>query len=294
MPDVAALFGESKDPSVVNSTIIFVALLQLTEVLGQVLEFMYDLSDASRTPLSPMTAVFESLMDSWLDSQDDFVRRIVSRGIDPPVPGAANLRLAYLGLRFLITRLNFSLPSQEQRQNKDSLTLQRIHIRRVAKEVFHFVKELNEADLRGFWLPMHAYTLTSVTSFLIRDALRSDDKQASQSRRIAPEMISILRHYESQYNWDLAENTLTSYGSVVDQLGLEVGGTGNGAANLDIPCMSLPDMEEIFINLDDYVQLEPEDFLPRFQPQVDEELALIAPSRPDLGYQPDTAGYQLQ
>lgn len=294
MPDARALCGDSEASTAYESASIFVALLELTEVLGRVLEFTYDVSNPSKSNRDSVSTFFESLMDSWQDSQDDFIQRIVCRGTDLPVPGAANLRLAYLGLKFLTARLNSSLSNQEPRQNEETSSLHRIHIRRAAKEIFHFVKELNQAQLQGFWLPMHAYTLTSATSFLIRDALRPDDKNASQSRRIVPEMVSILRRYQNDYNWDLAENTLASYGPVVDQLEFEVVGTGAAPANVDIPCLSLPDMEEVFINLDDYVQLEPEDFMPNFSFQVDEQLTLIAPPRTEIDNQINMATYQMQ
>lgn len=278
IPKVEQLCRHEESTSQPRSAYIFVALITLTEVLGHILEHIYDVVSPPMGMSETLSTTFESLLSEWEDSQSDGIRRMIFRGTNLEDPGAANLRLAYLGVKFLLKRWRLSTLTQATQRHDETVSLHRMQARRAAEEIFHFVQELDEPQLRGFWFPMHAYTLTSATSFLIRDALRHENTNQAVSRQIVSEMIVALRKCQEKSNWDLAESALKGYGHVVDKLNVVAGSSDPATTNIEpIPCLSLPELEEMFINLDDYMQLEPEDYLQDFPLQIDEQFSLIAP-----------------
>ncbi|KAL4865299.1 hypothetical protein BDV12DRAFT_174822 [Aspergillus spectabilis] len=172
---------------------IFVALTTLTDVLARYLEHVYSVS---RTPLqSPEMSELdlEQILRDWEESLSDDVRHLVLRGIHLDIPGAANFRLAYLAVKLLLRRLQLNMSRASLQVEDDTASPYYMHAQRAAEEIAYLVQELNEAQFRGFWIPVHAFSLTSATMFLLRSGLRMRSESRNSPLRIARDMVNTLQ-----------------------------------------------------------------------------------------------------
>lgn len=203
------------------------ALSGLSGVLDSYLRYLYHIRDDQSGPGS--IEDLELKLNHWIDSLRPDTRRIITRGSDLRAPGAANLRLSYLSIRFLLCRLK--LDQGRERKGTDFTTLgnRYMQVQSTAEDIVIFIQELDDEQLNDFWFPMSAFTFTSVTTALLRFAVETKGSQAAAgqntSLQLAWDMILALRNLRDRVGWDLGEHCLQQYSSVVEKL-IEVPGTG--------------------------------------------------------------------
>lgn len=205
-------------PSQTAAASIFIALTSLTEILGRYLEHIYAVSDTLYSPELSGTDL-ERLLSEWEDSLTDDIRRLVLRGNNLDAPGAANFRLAYLAVKLLLRRIQLDLEKSTMHTEDDTIAPSSIPAQRAAEEIVHLVQELNESHLRGFWMPVHAFSLTSATTFLLRIGLRMKNSTRNAPLRIARDMIITLQEHRENCDWDLADHCLNNCSDLVDKIG---------------------------------------------------------------------------
>ncbi|KAI1084722.1 fungal-specific transcription factor domain-containing protein [Whalleya microplaca] len=197
---------------------VFIALVRLTEVLYQYLEQIYTV-DKTRDSIHHN---IECDLDDWVENLDGRCRRIIIRGTELDIPGAANLRLAYLSTRLLTSRIQ--LNSDKEALNADPVWIRNryIQVRRTAEEIMLFTQELLEEQLDDFWLPVAAFTFSSTVTFLLRCALEIDDDSTgltrSSSLKMARDLLASLRQHREKFSWDLADIALAQHTEVVEKL----------------------------------------------------------------------------
>ncbi|PYH69156.1 uncharacterized protein BO88DRAFT_443804 [Aspergillus vadensis CBS 113365] len=214
---------------------IFIAFTTLTEVLGQYLEYIYHVSSPVRKTMTSLS----HLLTNWEDSLDTQTRHIIRRGTNLTTPGAANLRLAYLSVKLLLRRIALDLDDEQtetsdidNRNDSTSSSVSFTQVERVAEEIVHLVRELDEHQLRGFWIPAQAYSLTSATTFLLRSGLcrvksHSLDSGNNPPLELAKEMIATLQSHRQMFGWDLGDDCLSKCGELVERIAsLDNAGTG--------------------------------------------------------------------
>jgi hypothetical protein len=89
---------------------------------------------------------------------------------------------------------------------------------RAAEEIVHLVEELDESYFCGFWIPVHAFSLTSATTFLLRSGLLRRNLNGNAPLKLAKDMISTLRSHRDNFNWDLADNCLANCSDLVEKI----------------------------------------------------------------------------
>lgn len=225
IPTKEILCPPDASQSQIAGTSIFVALLTLTEVLGRYLEHIYHVAKPPNIESSPMPVDFEAILTNWEDTlPDNAMRRLVMRGNNLENPGAANLRLSYLSVKLLLSRI-----SSDPSISLPNVNHSRLQAQRVAEEVVHLVEEVAPPQLSGFWLPTNAFALTSATTFLLRSALRPvASANRNTALELAKEMIGALKTHRRYHAWDLADDCLASCENVV--AGIEA---GNVTANAE-------------------------------------------------------------
>lgn len=197
---------------------IFLSLITLTEVLGTYLQHVYKVSESTPYPPEMSSVDLERLLTDWEESLSGDIRRIVLRGTHLNAPGAANFRLAYLAVKLLLRRIQLDLDADTMKADDDTTSPFYTQAQRAAEEIVHLVKELDESHFRGFWIPVHAFSLTSATTFLLRSGLRKRNSYPNAPLKLAEDMISTLRSHRDRFSWDLADNCLMTCSDLVEKL----------------------------------------------------------------------------
>ncbi|CAG8363090.1 unnamed protein product [Penicillium salamii] len=220
---------------------IFIALTTLTNILAQYLENVYSVSKSC--PSTEMSALdLECLLSEWEETLTEDVRRIALRGTLLNVPGAANFRLAYLAVKLLLRRIQLDLSQASTQVIHDTMPPCYANAQRVAEEIMHLVQELNANQLTSFWLPIHAFSITSATMFLLRCSLHTRNQSHNLPLQIAKDMIYALQVHKDNFGWDIADDCLSNCSGLVEKFGN--GGLSEGS---DLSSLESPDLTQ---NLD--------------------------------------------
>ncbi|KAI0596368.1 fungal-specific transcription factor domain-containing protein [Biscogniauxia sp. FL1348] len=205
-------------PAELEAIPIFIALSGLTDVLDHYLQYLYRLNRDANSSVRNL----EFRLNQWVESLEDGVRWVITRGTQLNLPGAANLRLAYLLLQLLTHRIQLEDDRSKGDVHADGLATRYIHVRRTAEDIVLLVKELQEQQLGDFWLPTSAFTFPLTVTFLLRCALETENSPAglagSMSLRLASELISALRQHRESSSWDLGDICLAQHAEVVEKL----------------------------------------------------------------------------
>ncbi|KAJ5932617.1 hypothetical protein N7516_007106 [Penicillium verrucosum] len=217
---------------------IFVALTTLTDVLARYLEHVYCVSKhASYAEMSAMD--LEQVLSDWEESLADDVRRLVIRGTNLDVPGAANFRLAYLAVKLLLRRIQLDLSNGSAQTEESTPSPLHMHAQRSAEDITHLIQELDETQLQGFWIPVHAFSITSATMFLLRSGLRMKGNNRNTPLHVAKDMINTLQAHRQRFDWDIADNCLAHCSDLVEKLGMD-----NLQTEYDLSASGFPDLAE--------------------------------------------------
>ena len=230
IPTAEDIFGQGASSAHKAAATRFVALVTLTQVLSHCLEHVYHLG-AGVTSRQETYLDLDNLLVIWEDSLPEDLRRPIIRGRTLSGQGTANLRLAYLSVKLLVCRIQLDW---DRGSSKDDLNSHHcIHARRVCEEMVDFVQELDETRLGEFWMPPHAHTLTSATTFLMRIALRSRGSALNPSLKLARTMIDTLQSYRDQYDWDMADHCLSNCSDLIEKIEYACNTTNTSPAELD-------------------------------------------------------------
>jgi hypothetical protein len=201
-----------------KATLVFAALAGLTDVLAHYLEVLYDTTKSRRAD----TAGLEHRLNQWIDRLESSVRHIITRGNDLTLPGAANLRLAYLSVQLLLRKFTLEEDTASEDPGSAALANRYIQVRRTAEDIVILVQELQPEQLGDFWMPVSAFVFQSATTFLIRCALETQESVGglaqSSSLRLASDLLAALRSHRQDSGWDLGDICLAQHSEVVEKL----------------------------------------------------------------------------
>ncbi|CAO2654932.1 Nn.00g116650.m01.CDS01 [Neocucurbitaria sp. VM-36] len=187
-----------------RATTTFIYLCKLSQILGDVLPFVYSLQ-LEEEEVSRSLRRTECVLDDWAIALPGYLRPDSSPY--SAVNGASNLWFSYLSVKVLICRLAFkttlkcSKPSfSEARQYRLAL------LREASCDVVDFVTSLNEAQLREFWMPYTSYLLVTATTILLRCTIECG---AIETKRVCATKLLLfidrLRRASEISGWDLAD-----------------------------------------------------------------------------------------
>ena len=189
----------------------FIALCNLTEILGKMLDHLYDLS-INDTAVEATTKSYRRIEISiydWEEALPSALRSQVAGTRDLSIKGAANLRLCFLSTKFLLQKMQFDSTCQDQSSPPEAVSVNRKATQKVAKEIADFVTKLRPLDLGDFWLPMGAFLLSSAATFLLRCVLDnlndSSGGEGTSALHEASRMIDALKSHRDGFGWDLGD-----------------------------------------------------------------------------------------
>lgn len=200
-----------------EASAVFIELMNLTDVLDHCLEQVYTI----RTETQGSSRNLELELNKWVDSLTGDIRRIIIRGSNLNIPGASNLRLAYLATRLLLRRIDLDRERQAPGSNAEQMANRVMEARRTAEDIVVLVQELGEAQLGDYWLPVVAFTFSATVTFLIRCALETEQAAGlaqSGSLRMASDLLDSLRSHHKNFGWDLGDICLAQHSDVIDKL----------------------------------------------------------------------------
>ena len=191
--------------------------MNLTEVLDHCLEHVYNIRLEGQGPARNL----ELELNRWVDSLVGDIRKVIIRGSNLDIPGASNLRLAYLATRLLLRRIDLDKERKAQDPSSEVMANRTMEARRTAEDIVVLVQELGETQLGDFWLPVAAFTFSSTVTFLIRCALETEQTAGlaeSASLRMANDFLESLRSHQRTSGWDLADICLAQHSEIVEKL----------------------------------------------------------------------------
>ncbi|KAJ5145912.1 uncharacterized protein N7515_000476 [Penicillium bovifimosum] len=195
---------------------VFIELMNLTDVLDCCLEHVYSIRSTQVPPRN-----LELELNKWIDSLTGDIRKIIIRGSNLAIPGATNLRLAYLAIRLLLRRIDLDREKRSPDSNPEQMANRVMEARRTAEDIVVLVQELGEAQLSDFWMPVVAFTFSATVTFLIRCALETERAAGlaqSGSLRMANDLLVSLRSHQKNLSWDLADICLAQHSEVIERL----------------------------------------------------------------------------
>ncbi|KAI8674817.1 Zn(2)-C6 fungal-type domain-containing protein [Fusarium keratoplasticum] len=218
-PTIENLCEKGSSAEKVSKASIYVALVGLTDVLDLHLNHIYQLRKSDE--LGDVTHL-ELALNNWIDSMGDRVRRIIIRGTNLDIPGAPNLRLAYLTVRLLLQRIELEAEKRISNAGDGRLLNCYMEARRTSEEMLILTQELQPEHLADFWLPSSAFSFPAAVSFLLRCALETENSPSglsqSNSLKIASDLLAALRSHKEKHAWDLGDICLAQHTEVVDKL----------------------------------------------------------------------------
>ena len=217
-PEIGFFCDQQLSPATSEAASVFIALSGLTEVLDHYLQHLYCVNHNQNA----QTAHLEFRLNQWVEGLGTDVRRIITRGTHLELPGAANLRFAYLSTHLLLRRVELENEREKGDIGTEMLENRYMQVRRTAEEIVMLVQELREGHLRDFWLPMTAFIFPSTTTFLLRCALETENSQAgvaqNSSLSLAWDLITALQGHRDNIGWDLGDMCLSQYQKIVQRL----------------------------------------------------------------------------
>lgn len=186
-------------------------------------------------------------LNKWIENLTGHVRKIIIRGTNLEIPGASNLRLAYLAIKLLLRRIELDRERQRHESDPEELANHIIDARRSAEDIVVLVQELEEWQLGDFWLPVASFTFVTTVTFLIRCSLEMDQNSTSLSQSpsllMAQEFLSSLSLFQRKYGWDLSDLCLAQHHEVVAKLLTSMPEDDPlGEANIETRQPFMPDM----------------------------------------------------
>ncbi|KAG0156168.1 hypothetical protein PDIDSM_3345 [Penicillium digitatum] len=237
---------------------VFIELMNLTNVLDHCLEQVYSIRIETQGP----TRNLELELNKWVDSLTGDIRKIIIRGSNLNIPGASNLRLAYLATRLLLRRIELDRERQAPHSNVEHMANRVMEARRTAEDIVILVQELGEAQLGDYWLPVVAFTFSATVTFLIRCALETEQVAGlaqSGSLRLASDLLDSLRLHRKNFGWDLGDICLAQHSDIIDKLlKSEPPAENTGETNVELRQPFVPEMafvDDMFPSTWDILQI---------------------------------------
>lgn len=244
--------------SQIRTASVFIALVSLTDVLDQHLQQIYNV----RKDKPWNTTSLELSLNRWVDSLSGSCRLVILRGTRLDIPGAANLRLAYLTLRLLLQRIQLEADKLSYDLPDDRLLNRYVQARHTSEEILILTQEFQPEQLGDFWLSISAFCFPATVNFLLRCGLETENSPQglaqSGSFRIARDLIATLRRHQEKYGWDLGDICLAQHGEVIDKILAGVTSEDQGGSgSLDAHDFVMPDasiIDQFFPSLWDPLQ----------------------------------------
>ncbi|KAF1832417.1 hypothetical protein BDW02DRAFT_649158 [Decorospora gaudefroyi] len=194
-PTVSSLISAKATAQQKSATTCFVHLCGLTELLAEILPFVYRINP-DRVQLAREIDRFKLELDN-LETQ-------LPQWLPSPIrPGTPMLWLSFLSIRLVLARVIFRAAVLD---GDGSIGRNRMDQLRIASSaVLDFILAMGEAQFLDFWLPYATHLLVHAITVSLRCTVETQDHETRNSSVARLErVIAHIQHARDNYDWDLA------------------------------------------------------------------------------------------
>ncbi|CAK1363200.1 putative transcriptional regulatory protein [Cercospora beticola] len=200
-----------------SSQSLFVQLCKLSQILGQLLPFVYTLKNDPADTMRSLRRV-ECLVDDWETELPASLQHAGSG--DCLTNGVSNLRFCHLTIKLLLCRIAFKTTTSDVSASPAEARPYRLGmLREAAFLLIDFVTALTQTQLSEFWLPYTAHLLVTAATITLRCLLESTD---TITKRTCVEKLAQFRDRlqkaKAESNWDLADFCLERCAEPIDKI----------------------------------------------------------------------------
>ena len=198
LPVIESLLPAKATTSQRCSSICFLHLCSLTEILGDILPFVYQLKPEPQEMIRAVERLRCSL--------DDLRSKLPDWLPLPNQPGTSNLWFCFLYTRLLISRLSLRAAVLDGEatgtpSNNDRLA----ELCGTSTAVLDFIISLDESQFQDFWLPYCGHLLVLATMVALRCTVESDTDARSAHITRLQQFLSRIQFAHDHYEWDIAD-----------------------------------------------------------------------------------------
>ncbi|KAJ6788503.1 hypothetical protein PWT90_01617 [Aphanocladium album] len=257
LPTIQHLCRPDSTQSQLQVASIFTALVGLTAVLDLSLGQIYNIEEHESN-----IAQIESALQEWIESLVGTNRQIIMHATKLDVPGACNLRLAYLSMKLLMQRIQLEAARQDPGSSDEYKLNVFLKGRQVAEEILIFTQNLRPSQLNDFWLSVGAFVYPTTLNFLLRHALETEHSPMglaqTSSFQLARQFVDVLRVHKEKHSWDMGDVCLAQHAEIVEKVLANLAPENHGADNIfDLQDFAIPDasiLDDFFPSLWDPLQ----------------------------------------
>ncbi|KAK2744616.1 hypothetical protein FQN57_004221 [Myotisia sp. PD_48] len=209
LPTISVLVPQANPTQLrVRAAHCYIALCQLTEILGDLLPLVYGLQPKPVKDTSKILRRMRTDLDRWEDSLPDWLRFPQDPNQGSP-SGASSLQLAFLALKMLVSRVELQEVNNSDNPNPEARRYFQTECRKAAEEIVQFLMSLKPPQYQEFWMSYSAYHLTSTATLLVRSALETSDPEIARSCLGNVDLLrSVLERARTEHDWDVADMCL--------------------------------------------------------------------------------------
>ncbi|EKG17962.1 Transcription factor fungi [Macrophomina phaseolina MS6] len=206
LPSVTVLLtpGNESDDRI-KAAECFIQLCKLSQILGDVLSYVYDLSEQHKGIWKELRRL-ECDLDEWEGGLPEHLQAEALEN-STSVSGASSLHLGYLSVRMLLCRVSLRAASWED--TLDAGDIRQYHmttLRRAATRITDFVVSLRSCQLKEFWLSFTGHLLVASATVLLRCAIDTSDATVAKGCKESLRSLQKRLHLaKAQDDWDLAD-----------------------------------------------------------------------------------------
>ncbi|RAR11950.1 C6 transcription factor-like protein [Stemphylium lycopersici] len=198
-PTVTSLIGSRATPQQKQATTCFVHLCGLTELLAEILPFVYQ--------INPDRVQLAREIDRFKLELNDLETQLPEWLPLPNRPGTPMLWLSFLSIRLVLARVIFRAAVLD---GDGSIKRSRMDQLRIASSaVLDFILTMGETQFFDFWLPYATHLLVHAITVSLRCTVETQDSETRNSSVSRLErVIAHIQHARDNYDWDIANYCL--------------------------------------------------------------------------------------
>jgi hypothetical protein len=194
-PTVTSLISPKSTQQQKHATTCFVHLCVLTELLGDILPFVYQINP-DRDHLAREIERFKCELNDLEKQLPDWLPL-------PNRPGSSMLWLCFLSIRLVLARITFRSAILDGDSSLGRARMEQLRI--ASSAVLDYMLTLGESQFYDFWLPYATQILVHAITVSLRCTVETQDpevRNTSVSR--LQRVIAHMQHARDNYEWDIA------------------------------------------------------------------------------------------